>query len=188
MGVVIDIIGSFIVRAAIVGMILQLMITLSDALYRNTERQALNEEASNITQIISSDLKLAGYGSNTVKQFPIASASDMQFRTDLNNDGIAETVRYYLGSGSNNTTLYRTWAYPSFSQTLEVARDVSRFRVNYYTISGTPTNSTGISVIKSVLVTIEIDAKSKLVGTGDNSASIKINKVSFEQHFFPPNL
>ena len=86
MAIVFDILGSFIVRAVIVGMILQLMITMSDALYRYTERISLNDDITVVAHVISTDLKNAGY--NTLKGLytitSSSSATNLKFSVDSN--------------------------------------------------------------------------------------------------------
>ncbi|MDP1678468.1 MAG: hypothetical protein Q8L88_16550 [Bacteroidota bacterium] len=197
MGIIFDILGSFIVRAAIVGILLQLMITMSDALYRYTERVALNDDIISVAHVISSDLKNVGY--KTYKGFYTVTSSssntDVRFAVDSNSTtGIIVYIRYYLSSAysapySHLKSINRDSIYGSTTvNTLEVARNVSRFRFNFYDASGVSTTITTAGVIRSVNVNIEMDSKDKLVGVIDKASNVTAQKVSWEQQFFPENL
>jgi hypothetical protein len=61
MAVMLDIIGSFVIRAAVVLIILTTMVNLSDSLFRQSERVALETLVTGAGETISNDLSLAGY-------------------------------------------------------------------------------------------------------------------------------
>lgn len=197
MAIVFDILGSFIVRAVIVGMILQLMITMSDALYRYTERISLNDDITVVAHVISTDLKNAGY--NTLKGLytitSSSSATNLKFSVDSNaTTGNIIYISYYLGSAypapySYLKSIYRDSINGATSvNTLEIARNVSRFRVNCYDQYGNSTTSTTAQIVKSISINIEMDSKDKLVGVIDKAVNVRAQKVSWEQQFFPENL
>lgn len=180
MGVIFDILGSFVVRAAIVVTILNLMITLNEALYKKTDQAYLNEVISAPAQILTEDLKLAGYGASTT--FPIANANEVSFYADTDNNGSAETIRYYVDS----QILYRTI---DGGTPFEVARQVVSFTFVYFNVTGAQI-SYGLNrtTVKSIYVQITLQSqnlfKNMYSGTSDTTKQSAI----WQSHIFPVNL
>ncbi|MDD8019528.1 MAG: hypothetical protein PHP42_14235 [Bacteroidota bacterium] len=180
------------VRAAIVGIILTMMINLHDALYRNTERAALEQNINGPAQVISADLKLAGYGKSTSKIFDVADTSKMIFHADTDNDSTAETIEYYTGppfTGTNHRVLYRII---NNGTPFEIARDVIRFRLRYYDVNGNkfniPPALSSVSGIKSIYVLLIIESANPMKSLNVGSSESQPLHVTWERHFFPQNL
>ncbi|MFA6467352.1 MAG: hypothetical protein WCW35_00510 [Bacteroidota bacterium] len=177
--------GMLIVRAAIIAIILNLMVGMHEALYKNTERIFLSETISAPAQVIAADLKLAGYNS-TNKQFPVAQINEMSFYADIDTNGTVDVIRFY----QNITTSRLKKLYRSINggSVLEIARNVTTFKVLYFTNTGSTTSGTPCSNIKSVYIKMVIESRNREriqnSGTSDNT----VRSVKWEEHIFPENL
>lgn len=190
MAVILDILGSFVVRAAIVVVILNLMINLHQALAKKTDRVYLNQSLDGVGNIIAADIKLAGYGRLTPKTFFKADSNDIGFHADTGNVGTTyQNIRYYI----NPTTPYSThkilYRKINSGTPLEVARDIIYFRVKYYKVNGVAsTYGSDTSNIKSIFITILMESnmteRTYLSSDGDTLAL----QAKWERHFFPENL
>jgi hypothetical protein len=188
MGVMIDIIGSTIIRGAIVLVILNLNISLNNALSEKTARATVKQKTVVPAQVMTDDIRLAGYGT-AVKTFAIANADEVTFTADLDNDGTAETVHYYLGaapSGSTHHVLYRSI---NGGTGFELARDVDSLVFKYYYLDGTSAGpGTDIDNIKSINVKLLIESNAQVSeGIGTNNTPQYV-KAYWERTIFPQNL
>lgn len=179
MGVIFDILGSFVVRAAIVAVMLNLMISLNEALYRKNDRLYLTQVLEAPAKVIANDLRLAGY--NASKTFARAYSNDMMFYADTGNDGSVETIRFYL-SGS---TLYRTI---NGGTPFELARSVTYYRIIYYNIYSNQVGGSSISGIKSIYVQLTIRSTNNITSINTGSSSSSNQVATWEDRIFPPNL
>jgi hypothetical protein len=193
MATMIDIIGSTIIRGAIILVILNLNISLNNALSQKTVRAALKQKTVVPAQILTDDIRLAGYNQPAPKVFAIAKADEIQFLADLNSDSTTDVVHYYLGAappGSTHRVLYRQINSGTVPPALlEVARDVISLTFSYYSSSGSPI-SPGLnkSGIKSISVKLKIESNIQVIegiGTG-NTANYET--AYWERTIFPQNL
>jgi hypothetical protein len=195
MGVMIDIIGSTIIRGAIVLVILNINVSLNNSLTQKTVRAALKQKTVVPAQILTDDIRLAGYNQpfspvgTTLKPFAIAKADEIQFLADLNSDSTTDVVRYYLGAapvGSTHRVLYRQL---NGGTSFELARDVISLTFTYYNSVGF-TIAPGInkSGIKSISIKLKIESNIQVtegIGT-DNTA--RYETAYWERTLFPQNL
>lgn len=180
MGVVFDILGSFVVRAAIVAVMLNLMLSLHEQLQKKNEQVYMSEMLAAPSMTIVSDLRLAGYNSSTI--FPMASTSEMQFYADLDNNGVSELVRYYVNSG----ILYRTI---DGGTAFELARSVTLFRLRYYNSTGTALSGINVAGIRSIDVRLRLQSVSYGVTTRySGSSDSTLYTAEWREHIFPKNL
>ncbi len=203
MGVILDILGSFVVRAAIVVVILNLMINLHQELSKSSDRIMLNTSMygysdtsaffrnkylGGVSQVIAADIRLAGY--NAVKTFAIAKINEISFSADTGNTGTSQIIRYYTNpatpSSVNKAILYRT---VDAGTPLEVARDIITFRIAYYKVDGSLASfGTNVNQIKSIYITLSIASnmtERKYQGALDDTLALQ---TKWENHFFPENL
>lgn len=189
MGVMIDIIGSTIIRGVIVLVILSLNVSLNNALTQKTVRAAVKIKMVVPTQVLTDDMMLAGYNQGATKVFPMARANETQFVGDLNNDGTADIIHYYLGAapaGSTHRVLYRQL---NLGASFLVARDVISLTFTYY-------NSVGVAIalgdnklgIKSISIKLKIESNVQVtegIGTGKTA---KYETAYWERTIFPKNM
>jgi hypothetical protein len=191
MGVMIDIIGSTIIRGVIVLVILNLNVSLNNALSQKTARAVVKQKTVVPAQVITDDLRLAGYNTS-VKTFSIAKADEVQFSADVNNDGNTETVHYYLGTPdavSKHRVLYRAVSSINGGAPFELARDVDSLVFNFYDINGGALGpGLNVSNIKSIKVKLLIESNAQVTeGIGTDSAPQYV-KAYWERTLFPLNL
>lgn len=180
MGVVFDILGSFIVRAAIISIVLNLMITLHETLYSNTDRIYLNEVIKAPSETMSYDLKLAGY--NASKSIWEARENEIVFYADLDNNGTQETVRYYVSGG----ILYRTL---NGGSPLELARNVTTFTFKYFNVFGQLLSyANNRTDVKSIQVTLIIQSTNTMTTIISGTSESVPRTAKWEIQIFPLNL
>lgn len=189
MGVVLDIISSFIVRAAIIIIILRMMINLHDALWKNSERANVEQSLATVVELISRDLKNAGNDGNSAhKDFIVTQMSVMDFWEDTSYHSIgaspvAHMIRYSLQSDSS---LVRD---VDGINPIKVAYNVTTFSLTYFDKNGNNLSYGTTSGIKSVGVLVTIKSTSTLnkgfyYGTTD---TVPI-QASWDQKIFLPNM
>ncbi|HTR82201.1 MAG TPA: hypothetical protein VMM58_11285 [Bacteroidota bacterium] len=171
MSIMLDIIGSMIIRAAIMVTFLYLTINLQNALYEKTEYAVVKQKTVIPAQIMTDDIRLAGYGPTTSKVFPIAYPQAIEFYADINNDSTADWVHYYLGpyyttGATTHRSLYREVSCISGGTAYELARDVVDLEFSYYDVNGSSV-ATGLSVsgIKSIKVSLTIEANAQTLNS-----------------------
>ncbi|MCK9409659.1 MAG: hypothetical protein M0R68_11065 [Bacteroidetes bacterium] len=183
MGIIIDLIGSLIVRAAIVAIILNLMINLHEALYEDVERVSLSENITGVAQTVSADIKLAGYnasGSEAYKNFITALSNDISFYADIDTNGTIDIIRYYL----SNSTLKRSIN----GTTTDVANNVSKYELTYYDSMGVSQIGYNLNGLKSIFVEIIIQSQNSLTKASPGTSDTVVMSAKWQQHFFPDNL
>ena len=157
MAVILDILGSFVVRAAIVVVILNLMINLHESLSKSTDRITLNESINNAGQVIAADIKLAGFRAS--KAFTTTLNNEISFYADTGNVGTFQKIRYYISPTSPATVhkiLYRT---VNDDAQLEIARDILSFSIAYYKVNGSLTTIASDSLnVKSIYITLVMES------------------------------
>ena len=166
MSIMLDIIGSMIIRGSIVLMTLYLSISLQNALYKKTMVAVVKQKTVVPAQVLTDDIRLAGYGpTGTTKIFATATSQDMMFTADIDDDGATETVRYYLSAaytGSTHKSLLREVSSISGGAAYELARDVDSLYFTYYNVNGTSVSGVNVAGIKSVKVSLVMASAAKL--------------------------
>lgn len=189
MAVILDILGSFVVRAAIVVIILNLMISLHESLSKNTDRVYLNQSIENAGQIIAADIKLAGYNATTT--FAIARRRSMQFSADTGNNGTVQTIRYYTEPSiptAVDKAILKREVIGTTTQTIEIARDIIDIRFTYFNVSGSVISGTPLVGVKSIYVSLlMVSNMTERTYQGISSDTAKLT-VKWERQFFPENL
>ncbi len=187
MAVILDIVGMLAIRASIIMIILNLIINMHEALYKNTERIYLNETITAPAQTISADLKLAGYNSAN-KNFPVANLMEMSFRSDYDNNGSVDIIRYYLNTTSGSVPYKILYRSINGGSVMEVARDVTTFNVRYYRADASTVTGTDVPNIKSVSIRLIIGSRNTESGLNEGTSESAPREVRWEEHFFPENL
>jgi hypothetical protein len=189
MGVMIDIIGSTIIRGAIVLVILNINVSLNNSLTQKTVRAALKQKTVVPAQILTDDIRLAGYNQTAPKVFAIAKSDEIQFLADLESDSTTDVVRYYLGAapvGSTHRVLYRQL---NGGASFELARDVISLTFTYFnSVGATIAPGTNKLGIKSISIKLKIESNIQVtegIGT-DNTA--RYETAYWERTLFPQNL
>jgi hypothetical protein len=165
MSVMLDIIGSMVIRGAIVLMTLYLSVGLQSAYTYKSTLYIVKQKTVIPAQVLTDDIRLAGYGPTTSKVFTTATSQAMQFSADINNDSIPETVYYYLGStyaGSTHKSLFREVSSINGGAPFELARDVDSLCFTYYDVYGNTLSGSNVSGIKSVKVSLVMESSGQV--------------------------
>jgi hypothetical protein len=178
MGTMLDVIGSIVIRGAIMLAVLNLTIQMNSALYQKTALAAARQATVIPAQIMYGDIYLAGYNDPT-KMFGKAKPNEIVFYADIDTNGVADTVHYYLGSGSSANILYRQVSSINSNRAALIAHNVISMTFDYYNIDGssaTQSSTVNVGGVKSIKLKLTIQ-------TDDNSGS-----TFWEKNIFPPNL
>jgi len=104
MGVMFDIIGSIMVRTAIVLIVLRMNVSLNTMVTESVAHSTIQMELSILREVMSSDFDFAGYNVAPTTAFLDATIQKIRFKGDIlplgAPDGIPETIYYYYGSTS----------------------------------------------------------------------------------------
>jgi hypothetical protein len=100
MSTLLDIIGSFTIGAVVLTLIIrfnQSMITSSqESIIYNTAQLSTTQ----LSQVIEFDFYKIGYRTGSGEKIAVAKESDIQYYSDYNNDGIIDTLRYFISDTS----------------------------------------------------------------------------------------
>ncbi len=210
MSVMLDIIGSMVIRGAIVLMTLYLSVGLQSAYTYKSTLYIVKQKTVVPAEVLTDDIRLAGYGPTTSKIFATATPEAMQFYADINNDSIPETVHYYLGTaygGSNHRSLYREVSSINGGAPFELARDVDSLCFTYYDSYGNTVSGSNVSGIKSIKVSLVMESSAQMAdeittaptssglyshedtaNTGTTNFPTKYVRAFWERTVFPQNL
>ena len=174
-----DIIGSFVIRAGIVLILLRLTISMQDVLYERTERAVLDQNLTTISKVISQDLNHVGY--NTLgSPFLQVDTNRIVFAGDTDDNGSPEQVEYYVvpsgGADPDRFALHRRSG--SSGSDMSMSAEVSRFRLWYYDSLGTSTADT--ARIRSIFLLIQLRSANFFNG--------RYPSASWQAQLFPQNL
>lgn len=177
MHILLDIAGSLAIRGAIVLVILRLNVSLQQTLTLKTATANVRAKIATLVSIIETDIRQAGY--NVIgTAFVKADSSEVIFLADFKNNGIVDTVRYYLSNGS----VYREES--SMARTTCIGIGLTQFRFDYYDITGLPAPT--LEDIRSVKLIVAMEENYELKQISDGQSYRPSAKS--EHHFFPPNL
>lgn len=182
MSIILDILGSLAVRATIVVVILNVNVSLHTLLYRRTAQSIVKQNVSTASETIREHVNLAGLNAMSTP-FLVANPSEVKFLGDVDGNGVADTVHYYLGptselSGTTNPTDRKIYRILGSGQPYDFASGVSQMNFEYFDINGLPT--TDPNLIKSVSVELVMESGYPFDGAYPSSY--------WQSHLFPPNI
>jgi hypothetical protein len=184
MSTMLDIIGSMVIRGAIVLMTLYLSVSLQSAYTYKSTLYTVKQKTVIPAEVLTDDIRLAGYGPTTSKVFTIANSQAMQFSADVNNDSIPETVYYYLGpqyTGTTHQSLFRVVSSINGGVPYELARDVDSLCFTYYDVYGNTLSGTNVSGIKSIKVSLVMESNAQVadeITTAPSASGLYSKEVS----------
>ncbi|MFH1008459.1 MAG: hypothetical protein V1800_13315 [Candidatus Latescibacterota bacterium] len=105
MGTNMDLIGSFIIGGTLILTILTLNATLADSSYQNTLDLIVQQNMTALGRIIQDDFSKMGFGVfDPATVLLLADSTHITFQTDLDQDGQADTLRYYISEPAAATS------------------------------------------------------------------------------------
>ncbi len=177
MTIVLDLIGSWLVRGVLIAIMLTLTLNMNNALYHDIPVVNGRALIATVDSVMYADMNAAGYNVSTLSNtFSNATSTSVYFNADLNNNGSAELVKYYTGydATSRTYTLYRS----TLGNTLTLASGIDSIGFSFYDKRDSVTSV--LSSIRSIGVTI-IDSVSD-PSSGSKTAILSSFRV------YPPNL
>ncbi len=182
MGTMFDIVGSLVIRVAIVLITLSMNILLNNTLYQKTAYSLLKQNQAIMTDIMEVEIRQIGHHV-TSTPFLIADTAQVKFLADIDNSGVVDTIYYYLGPTSelsqtenpNDRKMYRVL---NNGQRYDCGSGVTRLQFQYSDSTGSPTAN--LSLIKSVNVKLWMELGYTIDG--------KYPSAYCEANIFPPNL
>ena len=174
MATILDIIGSMLVRGAILLMMLNLSLQMNKAVYQKTGFAAMRQNTAISAQILYDDLYLA-------KSFTTATPDSIQFAA-VDSNGTSYAVHYYL-AGESSPTIPLKMLYRSINGGTAqlVAHNVAKLNVEYYNLNGSSTTIVGD--VRSVRFRISIQTEEQ-----SSQENEKPMLAFWEKVVFPPNL
>ncbi|MCX6133104.1 MAG: hypothetical protein NTU47_04735, partial [Ignavibacteriales bacterium] len=159
MTIFIDLLGSWIIRASLITVMLTLTVSLNNALYQSNQQANAKKMIVAADSIIYSDVNMAGYNVSGVS-FAIASDTVMQFAGDVNGGGTPETIKYWT-SYNNATGLRKLYRYVNNENggvDLPLGNNFYRVSFQYYNYFGKKTTRLdSIVAVRVCIVRPEVD-------------------------------
>ncbi|MBI3586451.1 MAG: hypothetical protein HY088_04920 [Ignavibacteriales bacterium] len=189
-----DLIGSTLIRSAIILIILSMTVTLNSALYDKTAAANTRANLEISANIMYQDIKQAGYNVSS-PALDSAKARSVQFRADLDNKGGSDVIRYY-GIYTIDTVWYNgaqavvdtTWKIRRVingGTEFSIAKNLRSFSFQYFDANGNYT--TTLSSIKAMR--IELNARIGATAAGTvTSTTLSNSTATKEFRVYPVNL
>ena len=153
MTVFLDLIGSWIVRASLIIVMLTLTLNMNNTLYKSNQQAYAKKILTAVDSIMYSDVNEAGYNVSGVT-FQTATDTAMQFLGDLNGGGVPETVHWYAvwNEPTRLYTLYRYVNNENGGNPIKMGNTFSTVSFKYYDKNGNTTST--LANIVSVRVSL----------------------------------
>jgi hypothetical protein len=181
MAAFLDILGSLIIRGGIILILLRLTLSMQEVLYERTEKAALERNLTAVSSVLSYEVRQLGYNV-AGNPFVTVDSSRFSFRADVNNDGSADQIEYYLDpiydAGWPGPDQYLLHRRVGMGTDWPMARGVTRFRFWYYDSLGAETADT--ARIRSIMMVIRLQSGNFFNG--------RYPSASWQAHIFPQNL
>lgn len=169
MDVIYDLVGSIVVGGMIMVMILGFNTNIMEGAATQTFCTSVQSNLTAVTDMIEYDLKKVGYGitdpADSVRVSYIDS-NRIDFRADINNDGILDQVHYQyepgIASPNNNPNTHILYRRVGMGGRLAMDLGITRFRLSCYDAQGNVLSGNGpavLSKIHSIRVMISIQSK-----------------------------
>jgi len=182
MTIFIDLIGSWVVRVAMISAMLGIMLTMNEAVYTTAQYANTKAALENVTEILSTDMNMAG---NNVSGgvFYRINLGNVFFLGDLNDSGPVEQVNYYTEYNPRTRlyALYRWVDRENFGRRLLLGKNFREVRFEYYDSEGVRVYSGHERDVVSVRVKLTMEVS----GVSSNQG---ISSVMSDVWIYPANL
>lgn len=188
MSVFLDLIGSWIIRASLIAVMLTLSVNMNNALYQSTQQVNAKALVSVVDSVIYADVNAAGYNvtapapSNTFTDF---TATRLEFNADLPG-GVTPDLIKYTTVYSEPTKLYKLYRRVNSGTNMLLGSDYSTIKFQYYDASGVET-----AVAANIRqVRVKVDARYVLTDAFVTTKGQTIDTMYAKSDFrvYPPNL
>jgi hypothetical protein len=163
---ILDILGSIIIGGILMTIAYRLSDTITERTYNHSGDLTVQQNLATAAQIIEYDFRKIGYCKNwnlipdPTKALLFADTSAIKFYTDIDNDGVVDSIHYYLGPTSELSST----ANP-------------RDRLLYRVLNGEPHRSANLGITQFRLVYYDAlgDTLTPPIGVNGGVTSIEIN-------------
>lgn len=191
MGVMFDIIGSILVRTAIVLIVLRMNVSLNTMISETVAHSTIQEKLSTLREVMSLDIESVGLNVAPGTAFIDAMPNKIKFY-GVDSAGVPEPIYYYYGDttelGNTENPMDRNlYRQVNAGTPLNIAKGVTKCIFTYYNANGIQTFAE--SAIKSFSISITMQDGSLTTVFWKNGTKVEKYIASYwEQSFFPPNL
>jgi hypothetical protein len=179
----VDIIQSYIIKGAIILIIIQAMLSLQQTLYERTLKAQLEQEMFQMSAVVTSDLRRVGSDTVSVRPyFIVADTNSFRFKTgDSASFAVTHVIDYTITKPDAFYVLNRS---VDGGTSLPVGRNLIRFQMQYLDNNGAVLTPTPLSDPNKLNIRmISILAKMQMTTvTNDTVSSLWQTKI------FPQNL
>lgn len=187
MTIIIDLLGSWIIRASLIIVMLTLTVNMNNALYQSSQQANAKKLVVAVDSIIYSDLNMAGYNvSAGTNSFQTIADTNIIFYGDLNGGGVPETIRYWT-SYDNTTGLRKLYRYVNNENSgvdLLLGKNFATVSFSYYNIYGKQT--TRVDSVVAVRIKLATQVKNSISKAFSSVAGDYTVSTDFQVH--PANL
>jgi hypothetical protein len=186
MTVFLDLLGSWVIRASLITVMLTLTVNMNNALYQSNQQATANKLIVAVDSIIYSDLNIAGYNVSGTTFQSGTNDSTVLCYGDINGGGIPETIKYWT-SYDNSTGLRKLYRYVNNENggvDLLLGKNFTKVKFLYYDAAGNQTATLANIVAIRVQLTAQVSNKV----TSDYSDLTKSYTVSTDFQIHPANL
>ncbi len=168
---IIDIIGSIFVGGLLLIILFRLNNSATSTIYNSTSELNIQQAMVSVIEVMESDFRKIGYCKDwkkipdPTKSILYADASSIKFLTDVDNNGIVDTLYYYLGSASelSNTPNKRDrLLYRVVNNEVPKSSNVgiTKFAFKYFDALGNAINQNPVklpALIKSIQIDVQVE-------------------------------
>jgi type II secretory pathway component PulJ len=166
---IIDIIGAMFIGGLLLIILFRLNNSATSTLYNSTSELIVQQAMVSVVQVLESDFRKIGYCKDWTKipdqskSIIYADSNSIKFLTDINNDGVVDSLYYYVGSTSelSNTPNTRDrLLYRVENKDLPYSSNVgiTKFTLNYFDALGNAINESPVA-LPALISSIQIDVQ-----------------------------
>lgn len=183
MGVILDLVASMAVRGAIIYIVLTMNISLNELLYEKAQYAIVKQNTATMADVLRNDFRYIGYGVTLGNIFLVIDSSNVKFQGDVDNNGVVDTMQYYVGPVSemastpnpNDRVFYRK---KNSGSAFDFGHGITQFLITYYNDLGmTTTDPASVRTLKV-----------KIVVQGDREINRYYPTSIWETYILPSNL
>lgn len=159
MGTVFDLIGSYLFKAAMIGIIVSTSISLNQVMVEKSQLVNLEKNINVATSVLEWDIRNAGYrlGSNGLR---LAQSRQVSWLSDVDNNGVVDSVAYTstaytVRMGDSTVTRYDVYRYVNGTGNLIMKR-LNGLSFAYFDSSGVATST--LSLVRGIKVSIQAES------------------------------
>ena len=172
-----DLTGSFIIGGLVLFTIVFFQLNYENAARQNSMSEIQQTTITEFGRVVEYDFHKLGYRVLSGPKITRLETTDIQFRADLDNDGVVDTVRYYLSQNRNGVLLVR---HVAADQEKEFSLPVAQCSIIAYDSTGTIT--TQQNRVKSIQIDLLMEQNFLSLDRRDQVGAF------WTRRFFPKNL